>query len=132
MFHNKLLHLMIRVSDLDKSINFYTKYLGMKVLRKKDYKEGRFTLAFLGYDEETKITALELTFNWDQTTSYDLGDGFGHLAIVSSNLTQDCDRLKMAGIKFLRHPGPMKYDSKENIAFIEDPDGYKNELIEKS
>ena len=132
MFHNKLLHLMIRVSDLDKSINFYTKNLGMKVLRKKDYKEGRFTLAFLGYDEETKITALELTFNWDQTTSYDLGNGFGHLAIISSNLIQDCNRLKMAGIKFLRPPGPMKYDSKENIAFIEDPDGYKIELIEKS
>lgn len=125
----QMLHTMIRVGDLDKSIAFYTGLLGMTLLRRTDYPEGRFTLAFVGYGDETSNTVLELTHNWD-TPSYDLGTGFGHVALGVPDITATCDQLAKAGAKIIRAPGPMKHGTTV-IAFIEDPDGYKIELIER-
>lgn len=124
-----MLHTMIRVGDLDRSIDFYTKLLGMKLLRRTDYPEGRFTLAFVGYGEESGNTVIELTHNWD-TTSYDLGTGFGHVALGVPDIYAACDVLAANGAKITRPPGPMKHGSTV-IAFVEDPDGYKIELIER-
>jgi lactoylglutathione lyase len=124
-----MLHTMIRVGDLDRSIQFYTGLLGMKLLRKQDYPDGRFTLAFVGYGDEAGNTVVELTHNWD-TPSYDLGNGFGHLALGVPDIYAACDALAAAGAKITRAPGPMKHGSTV-IAFIEDPDGYKVELIER-
>ncbi len=126
----KILHTMIRVGDLDQSICFYTKILGMRLLRQKDYPSGRFTLAFVGYGSEEEETVIELTNNWD-TKSYDLGDGFGHIALGVQNINQTCKQIRENGGKIIREPGPMKH-GKTVIAFIEDPDGYKIELIDIS
>jgi lactoylglutathione lyase len=125
----RLLHTMIRVGDLERSIRFYTEHLGMKLIRKNDYPGGRFTLAFVGYEDESSNTVLELTHNWD-TDRYELGDGFGHLAIGVDDIYGTCERLRKAGVSIVREPGPMKHGATV-IAFLEDPDGYKVELIER-
>ena len=127
----RLLHTMIRVKDLDKSLDFYTRLLGMKQLRKKDYPDGKFTLAFVGYGDETDSTVVELTHNWGREEPYDLGTAFGHLAVAVPEIYKACDRLKAEGVKITRPPGPMKHGSTV-IAFVEDPDGYKIELIERA
>lgn len=124
----RMLHTMIRVGNLDRSLEFYTDVLGMKLLRKHDYPDGRFTLAFVGYGPEDTNTVLELTHNWD-TESYDLGKGYGHIALGVDDIYTACDRIKKAGGKVVREPGPMKHGTTV-IAFIEDPDGYKVELIQ--
>ncbi|WP_417453384.1 lactoylglutathione lyase [Kiloniella sp.] len=126
----RFLHTMIRVLDLEKSIDFYSRHLGMKLLRKNDYPSGKFTLAFLGYGDEDNNTVIELTHNWDQTDSYDLGNGFGHLALGVPDIYKTCELLEKEGVNIPRKPGPMAHGSTV-IAFIEDPDGYKIELIEK-
>jgi lactoylglutathione lyase len=126
----RILHTMIRVNDLDQSLRFYTEVLGMKLLRKKDYEGGRFTLAFVGYDDEDKSAVLELTYNWD-THAYDLGDGFGHVALGTSDIKATVEKVRAAGGKVTREPGPMKHGTTV-IAFVEDPSGYKIELIEKA
>ncbi len=125
----RMLHTMIRVFDLDKSIDFYTRLLGMTLLRKTDYESGRFTLAFVGYGGEADNTVIELTHNWDQAEPYTLGSGFGHIALGVPNIYGACEKLAAEGVKIPRPPGPMKHGSTV-IAFIEDPDGYKIELIE--
>ena len=126
----RILHTMIRVGDLEKSLRFYTKTLGMKLLRKKDYPSGRFTLAFVGYGQESENTVLELTHNWDQK-NYELGDGYGHIALGVENIYETCQTIKANGGLVVREPGPMKH-GQTVIAFVEDPDGYKIELIEVS
>lgn len=126
----QLLHTMIRVKDLKKSLDFYTRLLGMKVLRKQDYPDGKFTLAFVGYGDEKDHTVIELTHNWGQEGNYDLGNGFGHIAIGVSDIHAACRRLEKEGVKIPRPPGPMKHGTTV-IAFAEDPDGYKVELIER-
>jgi lactoylglutathione lyase len=118
---------MLRVVDLDASITFYVEVMGMKLLRRKDYPEGRFTLAFLGYGPEQEATVLELTHNWD-TKSYDLGTAYGHIAIAVDDVYAACDRIRHNGGKIVREPGAMKHGSTV-IAFVEDPDGYKVELL---
>ena len=125
----RMLHVMLRVGDLKSSIEFYTEVLGMSLLRQHDYPEGRFTLAFLGYGTEDKNTVLELTYNWD-TTSYDLGAGYGHIALAVSNAYAACDEIRVRGGRVVREAGPMKHGNTV-IAFVEDPDGYKIELIER-
>lgn len=127
----RLLHTMLRVLDLEKSIDFYTRHLGMKVLRRKDYPSGEFTLAFLGYGDEATHTVLELTHNWGQSEPYDKGDAYGHIAIGVPDIYATCEALEKEGVPIPRAPGPMKHGGSV-IAFIEDPDGYKVELIERS
>lgn len=127
----RLLHTMIRVLDLDKSINFYTRYLGMTLQRRSDFPGGKFTLAFIGYGEEESHTVVELTHNWEQTEPYDIGNGFGHLAIAVPDIFAVCDQMRADGVSITREPGPMKHGTR-NIAFIEDPDGYKIELVERT
>ena len=127
---SRFLHTMIRVRDLDKSLDFYTRLLGMKLLRKKDYPSGEFTLAFVGYGDETDSTVVELTYNWPRKDAYALGEAFGHLAISVADIYCACERLTKEGVKIPRPPGPMKHGGSV-IAFIEDPDGYKIELIER-
>jgi lactoylglutathione lyase len=125
----RFLHTMLRVGDLERSINFYTKIFKMQLLRKKDYPDGKFTLAFLGYGDESAHTALELTYNWD-TKEYDLGNAFGHIAIEVEDVYQACTEIKAAGGNVVREAGPMKHSSSGTIlAFVEDPDGYKIELL---
>lgn len=124
-----MLHTMIRVGNLDRSIDFYTRLLGMSLLRRQDYPEGRFTLAFVGYGSEADHSVIELTHNWD-TASYDLGTGFGHVALGVPDIYGACETLAANGAKITRPPGPMKHGSTV-IAFVEDPDGYKIELIEQ-
>jgi len=126
----QLLHTMIRVFDLEKSIAFYTGHLGMTLLRRKDYPTGEFTLAFVGYGDEESNAVIELTHNWGQKEPYQLGTAFGHLAVGVPDIYGTCERLAKAGVKIPRPPGPMKHGGSV-IAFIEDPDGYKIELIEK-
>ena len=125
----RLLHTMLRVGNLDKSLNFYTEVLGMRVLRRKDYPEGKFTLAFVGYGEESDTTVLELTHNWD-TPTYDLGNAFGHIAVEVDDAYAACDAVRAKGGKVTREAGPMKHGSPVN-AYVEDPDGYKIEFIQK-
>jgi len=125
----RLLHTMLRVNDLDASLRFYCDALGMRLLRQQDYPGGRFTLAFVGYGDEATDTVVELTHNWD-THGYDLGDAFGHLAIGVADIYATCERLRAAGVKVLREPGPMKHGSTV-IAFVEDPNGYRIELIQR-
>ena len=125
----RILHTMIRVGNLDKSIAFYTEILGMRLLRRTDYPEGRFTLAFVGYGEEIDHTVIELTHNWD-TASYELGNGFGHLAVEVPNAAAACDQVRALGGKVTREAGPMKHGTTV-IAFVEDPDGYKIEFIQR-
>jgi lactoylglutathione lyase len=124
----RLLHTMIRVGDLDRSIAFYTDVLGMKLLRRKDYPEGRFTNVFVGYGDEREQAVLELTHNWD-TAQYDLGTGYGHVAVAVDDAAQACDRVRALGGKVTREAGPMKHGTTV-IAFVEDPDGYKIEFIQ--
>jgi len=124
----KMLHTMLRVGDLDKSIAFYCDILGMELLRRKDYPGGEFTLAFVGYGEEKDNTVIELTYNWG-VEEYDLGKGYGHIALGVDDIYGTCDRIKTQGGKVSREPGPMKHGSTV-IAFVEDPDGYKIELIQ--
>ncbi len=124
----RVLHTMIRVNDLDQSLRFYVDVLGMKLLRRKDYESGRFTLAFVGYGDEESTAVLELTYNWDRH-AYDLGDAFGHVAIGTDDIHAACERIRAAGGKIVREPGPMKHGTTV-IAFVEDPNGYKIELIE--
>ncbi|MGE0716166.1 MAG: lactoylglutathione lyase [Alphaproteobacteria bacterium] len=127
---SRLLHTMIRVYDLDKSLAFYTEQLGMKLLRKKDYPTGEFTLAFVGYGDESEASVIELTHNWGRKEPYTIGDGFGHLAVGMPDIYGACERMAAAGVKIPRPPGPMKHGGSV-IAFVEDPDGYKIELIER-
>ena len=125
----RLLHTMLRVGDLQRSLAFYTDVLGMRLLRRQDYPEGRFTLAFVGYGDEGDHTVLELTHNWD-TASYELGNGFGHLAIAVEDAYAACEEIRRRGGKVVREAGPMKHGT-TMIAFVEDPDGYKIELIQR-
>jgi len=126
----RLLHTMLRVMDLDKSLDFYVGKLGMKLLRKRDYPTGKFTLAFVGYGEETDNTVLELTHNWEQAEPYNLGGAFGHLAIAVPDVYKACEDLGASGVKIPRPAGPMAHGGSV-IAFIEDPDGYRIELIQR-
>ncbi len=125
----RMLHTMLRVGDLVQSIAFYTEVLGMQLLRQHDYPEGRFTLAFLGYGDEASHTVLELTHNWD-TSSYELGNGYGHIALAVPDAAAACAQMKQRGGRVVREAGAMKHGSTV-IAFVEDPDGYKIELIER-
>jgi lactoylglutathione lyase len=124
----RLLHTMLRVGNLDQSLKFYCDVLGMKLLRKKDYPGGEFTLAFVGYGEESDHTVLELTYNWGVDT-YDLGDAYGHIAIGVDDIYKACDDITAMGGQVVRQPGPMKHGNTV-IAFVQDPDGYKVELIQ--
>jgi lactoylglutathione lyase len=124
----RMLHTMLRVGNLERSLAFYTGPLGMKLLRKRDFPGGRFTLAFVGYGDESDHTVLELTHNWD-TPSYELGAGYGHIALGVPDIYGTCAKLREQGVKITREPGPMKHGTTV-IAFVEDPDGYKIELIE--
>jgi lactoylglutathione lyase len=124
----RFLHTMIRVNDLDQSLAFYCDRLGMRLLRKRDYPDGRFTLAFVGYEDEASGAVIELTYNWD-THSYLLGEAFGHLALGVDDIYAKCAELKAAGVRVVREPGPMKFGG-STIAFIEDPNGYRIELIQ--
>ena len=126
----RMLHTMLRVGNLEQSLAFYTEVLGMSLLRQRDYEEGRFTLAFVGYGSETETTVLELTHNWD-TSSYELGNAYGHIAIAVEDAYQACDEIKARGGKVVREAGPMKGGTTV-IAFVEDPDGYKIELIQQN
>jgi lactoylglutathione lyase len=125
----RILHTMLRVNDLRASLDFYLGVLGMKLLRQKDYEEGRFTLAFVGYGDEDATTVLEFTHNWDRA-SYTLGDAFGHVALGTDDIQATCARIRAAGGKIVREPGPMKHGTTV-IAFVEDPNGYRIELIER-
>ena len=124
----RLLHTMLRVGDLEASKKFYCDILGMKLLRQKDYPGGKFTLAFVGYGNESDHSVLELTYNWD-TDKYDLGDGYGHIALGVDDIYGTCEAIKAQGGNVVREPGPMKHGSTV-IAFVQDPDGYKVELIQ--
>ena len=124
----RLLHTMLRVGDLDKSLAFYTEVLGMNLLRKEDYPEGKFTLAFVGYGDEHSNSVLELTYNWD-TASYDLGNAYGHIAVAVDDAGAACELIRQRGGNVVREAGPMMHGTVV-IAFVEDPDGYKVELIE--
>ena len=125
----RILHTMLRVGDLDKSIAFYTDVMGMKLLRRRDNEEYKYTLAFVGYGDESEGAVLELTYNWD-TSEYNLGNGYGHIAIEVENVAKTCDAIRNNGGKVTREAGPLKGGTTV-IAFVEDPDGYKIELIEK-
>ncbi|MBX3616579.1 lactoylglutathione lyase [Nitrosomonas sp.] len=125
----RILHTMLRVGNLEKSLAFYTQVLGMRLLRRKEYPDGRFTLAFVGYQDEANGAVLELTHNWD-TSSYNLGEGYGHIAIEVDDAYQACENAKKLGGKVTREAGPMKHGTTV-IAFIEDPDGYKIEFIQR-
>lgn len=124
----RILHTMLRVNDLDASLAFYTDVLGMKLLRKHDYPSGQFTLAFVGYGDESETAVLELTYNWGRS-SYALGDAFGHVAIGVEDIYATCEAIRARGGKITREPGPMKHGTTV-IAFVEDPNGYKIELIQ--
>jgi lactoylglutathione lyase len=126
----RILHTMIRVGDLEASKKFYCEALGMKVLREKEYPDGKFTLCFVGYGEESDTAVLELTYNWGKT-EYAIGDGYGHVALGTSDIKGACDRVRALGYKVTREPGPMKHGTTV-IAFVEDPTGYKIELIERA
>ncbi|MCW8874900.1 MAG: lactoylglutathione lyase [Gammaproteobacteria bacterium] len=123
----RILHTMLRVGNLDRSIRFYTEVLGMKLLRRKDYPEGKFTLAFVGYGDESDNSVIELTHNWD-TDAYDLGSGYGHIALEVDDVYRATDAIKQQGGKILREAGPMNAGT-TIISFVEDPDGYPIELI---
>jgi lactoylglutathione lyase len=126
----RVLHTMIRVKDLDASKKFYCEALGMKLLREREYPDGKFTLSFVGYGDEASNAVLELTYNWGKT-DYTLGDAFGHVAIGTTDIKAVCDRVRGLGYKVTREPGPMKHGTTV-IAFVEDPDGHKIELIERA
>lgn len=123
----RILHTMLRVGNLQKSIDFYTQVLGMKLLRQHDYPEGKFTLAFIGYGDEASNTVIELTYNYG-VDNYDLGKGYGHIALGCDDVYATCDNIRAAGGKIVREPGPMLHGT-TILAFVEDPDGYKIELL---
>lgn len=123
----RMMHTMLRVTDLDRSLKFYCEVLGMNLIRRRDYSEGRFTLAFVGYGDEADSTVLELTHNWD-TNQYDMGGAYGHVAIGVADVYATCDTIKARGGKVIREAGPMK-GGKTVLAFVEDPDGYKVEIL---
>ncbi|BAY12843.1 lactoylglutathione lyase [Calothrix sp. NIES-2098] len=124
----RLLHTMLRVGNLEESLKFYSDVLGMKLLRRKDYPDGKFTLAFVGYGDESDHTVLELTYNWG-VEKYELGNAYGHIAIGVDDIYATCEAIRNRGGKVVREPGPMKHGTTV-IAFVEDPDGYKIELIQ--
>ena len=124
----RILHTMLRVGNLEKSLDFYCNVLGMKLLRQKDYPTGKFTLAFVGYGDESENTVIELTHNWG-IDRYDIGSGYGHIALGVDNIYSTCEQIRTLGGKVTREPGPMKHGTTV-IAFVEDPDGYKIELIQ--
>jgi lactoylglutathione lyase len=126
----RLLHTMLRVGDLERSLTFYTEVLGMRLLRRKDYPDGRFTLAFVGYGDESDTAVLELTHNWD-TSSYEIGTGYGHIALGVEDIQATCEAMAAKGGRVVRPPGAMKHGTTV-IAFVEDPDGYKVELIQRA
>lgn len=126
----RILHTMLRVFDLEKSIAFYTQAFGMTLLRRTDFPGGRFTLAFLGYGDEEKDAVIELTHNWDQKEPYEMGTAYGHIAIAVPDAYRACEVLEKGGAKITRPAGPMKHGTRV-IAFIEDPDGYKVELVQR-
>lgn len=126
----RLLHTMVRVFDLERSLDFYTRLMGMKLLRKREVAEGRYTNCFVGYGDDAAETVVELTYNWDQKEPYSIGAGFGHLAIGVPDLYALCANLAKEGVKIPRPPGPLKFGT-THIAFAEDPDGYKIELIQR-
>jgi lactoylglutathione lyase len=125
-----MLHTMLRVKNLEKSVEFYTKLLGMKELRRREVPDGKYTLVFVGYGETPGVNEIELTFNWDQTEGYEIGTGFGHLAVGLPDVYKACEELKAAGAKITREAGPVKFGTTV-IAFVEDPDGYKVELVQR-
>lgn len=125
----RILHTMLRVGDLDKSIGFYTEVLGMKLLRREEYPDGKFTLAFVGFQSEVESAVIELTYNWG-VDKYDLGSGYGHIAIEVDNAYEACESVRRKGGSVIREAGPMKHGTTV-IAFVSDPDGYKVELIQK-
>jgi lactoylglutathione lyase len=125
----RILHTMLRVGDLERSLRFYTEILGMRLLRRKEYPDGKFTLAFVGYGDETDTSVIELTYNWG-VDKYELGSGFGHIAVAVDDAYKACEEVKRRGGKVTREAGPMKHGTTV-IAFIEDPDNYKIELIER-
>ena len=125
----RILHTMLRTGDLERSVRFYTEVLGMRLLRQKDYPDGKFTLAFLGYGDESDNTVIELTYNWG-VDSYEMGSGYGHIAIEVDDAYKACEEVKKRGGKVTREAGPMKHGTTV-IAFVEDPDGYKIEFIQK-
>ncbi|WP_207538384.1 lactoylglutathione lyase [Sabulicella rubraurantiaca] len=126
----RYLHTMLRVGDLQRSIDFYTKHLGMRELRRNDVPDGKYTLVFLGYGDESKETVLELTYNYG-VEKYEMGGAFGHLAIGVPDIYASCEKMRAEGVRITREPGPVKFGT-TLIAFIEDPDGYKIELIQRS
>ncbi len=126
----RLLHTMLRVGDMDRSIAFYTEVLGMTLLRRKDYPDGQFTLAFVGYGNEADNSVIELTYNWG-VAGYELGTGYGHIALEVEDVYKACEDIRSRGGKITREPGPMKHGS-SILAFVEDPDGYKIELLSPS
>jgi lactoylglutathione lyase len=125
----RMLHTMLRVGELDRSLRFYTEVLGMKVLRRKDYPDGKFTLAFVGYGDESETAVIELTHNWG-VDKYDLGNAYGHIAVEVDDAYKACEEVKKRGGKVAREAGPMKHGTTV-IAFVEDPDGYKIEFIQR-
>ena len=125
----RILHTMLRVGDLQRSLDFYTSVLGMRLLRRKEYPDGRFTLAFVGYGDESETAVLELTHNWD-TKAYEIGTGYGHVAVEVDDAYKACDEVKKRGGRVTREAGPMKHGTTV-IAFVEDPDGYKIEFIQR-
>ncbi len=125
----RLLHTMLRTGNMDRAVEFYTSVLGMKLLRRNDYPDGKFTLAFVGYGEERDTSVIELTENWG-VENYDIGDGYGHIAIEVADCKAACDQIRERGGKVVREAGPMKHGTTV-IAFVTDPDGYKVELIER-
>lgn len=133
-FPNRILYTMLRVSDLERSLTFYREALGMRELRRETFTEGRFTLVFIGYGDETTNAVIELTYNWDDDV-YTHGTGYGHIALEVNDIEAVCHRLKQLGVKIVRAPGPMKFavdetGAREEIAFVEDPDGYRIEFIQ--
>lgn len=131
MTDSRLLHTMLRVKDLDASVAFYTGLLGMKELRRNEVPGGRYTLAFVGYSDESSASVIELTYNWDQKGPYEIGSGFGHLAVGMPDVYAACEALKQRGGKVTREAGPVQHGTTV-IAFVEDPDGYKVELVQRA
>lgn len=125
----RLMHTMLRVKDLEKSVDFYTRLLGMKLLRRNEFPDGKFTLAFVGYGTEQNNAVIELTYNWDKPEGYELGTAYGHIALGVRDIYGICRELEANGANIPRKPGPMMHGT-TNIAFVEDPDGYKIELID--
>ena len=127
----RFLHTMLRVRDLDRSVAFYTGPMGMKELRRSEVPAGKYTLAFVGYGDEASSSVIELTYNWDQSEPYDVGSGFGHLAVGLPDVYKACEDMRAAGVKITREAGPVKHGTTV-IAFVEDPDGYKVELVQRA